>query len=1391
MQVREPSHQTLSLPMPGLKVPYPACLMTLTAVEKPGGWLANRLRRALSTKPDEKKAIGAGLTENDALRPAKQLPSPRQDVIPALAEQVSGQDVPPTPAIPTPQVQTPAVQTPAAQSPAGQTPTVLALFTFQVGPLRLEEWAPDKIYNVERKLFVARDDQIPVPAEANEIFKRDIEVRLRNDLKKIQRMVESRAIHGFRQPSHWIFEFDPFIRMSGEASGGKNGQVTLSPTIWIRCSKHNQKQVKKALKDPFLNWLKSTPFGAVQVGDAAILLVNPSQQDDAVDGRVEFSEHGIPLSASLVLFVHLEHVTSSVTSVNGLMCRATVTNRNGMVLTQKYSTIGGVIYVCGRRFALTTAHGMLDALWNSLQSGVANSEDEWEVGYENESSTSGGSDHNGDSDDEISDTSSESYTCYEAYRLKQLTPLDTSLNKTDWLPADMAVVSEFLGLSLKVHYGHHDERPISYASGLLPWDFALVELGRAFDTQTNMYGDGVELTVIERRVEVEPGEVTLILARGSVAKGTLLVASGSLSILGNVMETRVICLDQPLGPGSSGAWVVRGPALCGMIVAGNESEPIAHMVSATSLLHSIREATSASIFDISLLPGPNNSPPYTQQYEQVDALPGRNEPSGLVLHGDNETTPKDILTREMSDEDLHDVGKSIPVVKRTPSFASLDTIRGREIPTLLPLGSTHSPLLYEESEAETMSISDFTYDSESRRTSIATRLTLYEDSEEDTKSISGLSYDFGHTHRASGGALASFDQEELPAMMELPESRAEVEDFGSRYRVPFEVQKLSDLKLRTRLLKAIVKASDKSGHKGFLPKAQLSRLLTKEAVEQELRDCEESVRSRMRDGRIFKQFTSADDIAAFAERIRGSGLQTWPVQHLSGSSTAKNLSKDFSETPAIMSFQKILAILLLIERPSRIRSFVEHGICDADLPLIRVLIKGSRTQFILRRGRNWDLRRRGDLTTPLPCFDDWRNTALKEFEECQWTMVPPFFRRGQGGMALHYILPPKVILPFTEMDKMGEPGCFGQVYAVKIHPDQHAFHVTSNTNPLFTVKELFTKDRADFKRKIDVLNRFSGNTHMHLISLLATYEQQNTYFLICLWADFNLLGYWKEKNPEPFKDQETAYWLLEQCQGLADGLASVNRYYEPVEDSISLLGRQTSLLPEHGSSAGIHRPPVVGEGTPAHDKPVLFGRYCNIKPQNILWFPDTSGQNGNGTLKITDFGIADFSTMEGGVYPLGPVVPNSLTYRPPETDIPGAVISPSSDIWALGCICLEFVAWFIDGWKCVEEFQDRRMAPDGAVAGFKTDTFFAVELNKDTGEPRAVVKTAVTEFIVELESQPSCAQFESLLILIWEEMLVVDGRSSPANIAAKLARLVEGHLRPAKAKSYLTLPIFP
>lgn len=238
---------------------------------------------------------------------------------------------------------------------------------------------------------------------------------------------------------------------------------------------------------------------------------------------------------------------------------------------------------------------------------------------------------------------------------------------------------------------------------------------------------------------------------------------------------------------------------------------------------------------------------------------------------------------------------------------------------------------------------------------------------------------------------------------------------------------------------------------------------------------------------------------------------------------------------------------------------------------------------------------------------------------------------------------------------------------------------------------------------MNVLRKFNDETHAHLTSLLATYEQFNKFYLIFPCAEANLEEYWKHQNPQPVMSHATILWMAEQCQGLANGLAQIHRWNSP---------------PYGGKHDRLAVP------TPSSQVSQLIGHHGDIKPENLLWFQSPAGGPDGGILKITDFGQTEFKASRTTFNQSGKRAPVSPSFRPPEYDLKGGN-GRSHDIWALGCVFLDFIAWVLGGWEKISQFANARNSPDPGWHGIYTDVYF--EVNNEDGKKVAVIKSAVTE----------------------------------------------------------------
>jgi hypothetical protein len=514
----------------------------------------------------------------------------------------------------------------------------------------------------------------------------------------------------------------------------------------------------------------------------------------------------------------------------------------------------------------------------------------------------------------------------------------------------------------------------------------------------------------------------------------------------------------------------------------------------------------------------------------------------------------------------------------------------------------------------------------------------------------------------------------------------------------------------------------------FLPKDQLSNVITPETVFAELVSC-------------FQWTYKRDQILAFANAI----CSIAPC-HVDGRLRQK-------------SYRLIFVILVLVERSESILSFLKENVSDLDLPLEPVKERGSLTGF-RRRTPNPD----GTPQPLLECFDDdeWSPSSREHFDRYQWFMLAPFFSQGKHGQVNHYPLHDQHILPFVtwnqaEDDDAGSQGGYGRVIMITMHPAHHKLNRKTNHNRGFAVKQLIVNDQNSFEREREILKKFSGtNSHPHIVSLLATYSHRKKYHFIFDRAQSDLFKFWGGYMKIPRLCHNDMIWIADQCFGIAEGLFRIHRHktfkqrgINRTEDQADFQnrGRQVKFVestirttPHHPSTNEDHN---NGNATMAPNRTfssdcelpdeyeMKYGRHGDINPQNILWFNDDAEEAGEasgilrGTLKIADFGTAEMNSLFSRSGPRD--VANTLTYRPPECDSTDKTIRQSFDIWCLGCVFLEFVTWTLGGAALVRSFARKRMSRDPAYGNDKTDTYFELVFNESTGMMEAKIKDSVFE----------------------------------------------------------------
>ena len=240
-----------------------------------------------------------------------------------------------------------------------------------------------------------------------------------------------------------------------------------------------------------------------------------------------------------------------------------------------------------------------------------------------------------------------------------------------------------------------------------------------------------------------------------------------------------------------------------------------------------------------------------------------------------------------------------------------------------------------------------------------------------------------------------------------------------------------------------------------------------------------------------------------------------------------------------------------------------------------------------------------------------------------------------------------------------------------------------------------------------MLKRYSseGHPHSHIISLLATYDQLGYYHYLFNCADTDLLNLWKTRNPTPELDQKLVVWMAKQCEGIADALYLI--HLRPTTDS----GKSITLPStpsEVGSSEARAKSPISHETSP---KPlnikIYRGFHGDVKPENLVLFSSQRDSNDLGTLKLIDFGTAELKSPTD--HPtLAEFMPNTPSYRAPECEVRDCPVSSSYDIWSLGCVYLNFIAWLVGGWTLLDDFARKRKSRYSDLSRFLGDEFYEV-----------------------------------------------------------------------------------
>ncbi|KAI1456406.1 kinase-like protein [Annulohypoxylon moriforme] len=416
------------------------------------------------------------------------------------------------------------------------------------------------------------------------------------------------------------------------------------------------------------------------------------------------------------------------------------------------------------------------------------------------------------------------------------------------------------------------------------------------------------------------------------------------------------------------------------------------------------------------------------------------------------------------------------------------------------------------------------------------------------------------------------------------------------------------------------------------------------------------------------------------------------------------------------TYIRLFATLILVNKGADIFKFIDNGIRDKVLPINILDEKLQR------------------------CITHWTDRRYRDdFDMWQWRMNVPFLSYGQ-----HETFDAQVILPFIKPGGNGshsshsgveahnyfmtEAGGYGEVKCVEIHPECHNFHrgfasLRRREGP-FALKKLLEHDPIKigkvFQKEVEMLKKFDGNVHPHIVTVLATFKHGDSYYLLFPWADGDL-GKYLENNPTPDYSLKKVRWLSNQCLKIIEAVHLV------------------------------HFPPEVDNLQPGDRR---FGRHGDIKAENILVFRSREREPDEPDLVLSDFGLGSVHREISKSNVPKEKVAVTPDFRPPECDMEGGKISRAYDVWTLGCLFLDLLTWLLGGEDLRQQFDDTRMTP--YIDGRETRIYFEIVVTEH-GKHGYIIKDQVKKWFDKLHGHNQCAQFvHEFLILIENEMLIVE-----------------------------------
>ncbi|KAI9709364.1 MAG: hypothetical protein M1820_003484 [Bogoriella megaspora] len=336
----------------------------------------------------------------------------------------------------------------------------------------------------------------------------------------------------------------------------------------------------------------------------------------------------------------------------------------------------------------------------------------------------------------------------------------------------------------------------------------------------------------------------------------------------------------------------------------------------------------------------------------------------------------------------------------------------------------------------------------------------------------------------------------------------------------------------------------------------------------------------------------------------------------------------------------LLALLVRLGRPRFITPFLQHNFNDSQL---EVLTESEAAETIaetywphyLEESHQRAINLAHRFVEEIPRF------AIPRLDSSQYVFwsenrVLPFLNETEIGSR-------------SESGHILPEGASSRVFKFEIHDEYRNFKEHPNVRK-FARKEIHAS--CDLPPLLAIsekkaLDRVGALSHPHIVKLLKTYKLGQNYNMIFPCAQTNLDKYLRDSRYKAYEKRQgpiEASPLWEQVLGITGALSAIHSY---------------GIKAEERKASGDEK---------------LIGFHFDIKDANILIEDDDKWV-------ISDFGQATFkSVRKNGTTSQVLNQGGTDSYAPPEFQDDFSKLGRRFDIWSLGCVFLEVLAFIVRGY---------------------------------------------------------------------------------------------------------------